>query len=255
MDFFKKKWNNSVFRNAVWAFVTVASLIFMSFIFLDVFTRHGQSSPVPNFMGMSLDSARSIAGKEHLRIEVADSIFRYDLPRGAVYDQNPEPGIPVKRNRKIFITMNSLEPRKESVPYLVGMSLRQAKAELSSKGFRTGTLKYESDIATNNVLQQMYDGRNILPGVLLPVNSEIDLKLGLNPENSDELRVPDVVGRQLNNAKDLIAENSLNSKPIFDRTVKTFTDSLNAVVYKQEPKRNELAGYGGIVVIYLKLDK
>ena len=57
-----------------------------------------------------------------------------------------------------------MNAKKVSMPNLVGYSMRQAKAELNSRGLSLGKLIYVSDIATNNVLKQIYRNREIRPG-------------------------------------------------------------------------------------------
>jgi beta-lactam-binding protein with PASTA domain len=253
----KKLWNNLLFKNIVFALVTVIFLLILSSILLDIFTRHGKSSPVPDFTGKLLDSVLIIATQNNLRIEIIDSVFRVDIPRGSVLLQNPEPRTHVKKNRKIFLTMNSFSPRKELLPDVRDISLRQAKTELNAKGFRVGRLEYSYQHPyTNNVFQQMYKGRTIEPGVLLSVGEYIDLKLGLDSIYTSSFNVPDVIGLTKQAVEDVIIENSLNYTLIFDRKgVTTVTDSLNCVAYEQYPPAGSTAYYGNRVQVKLKLPK
>ncbi|MDR1898053.1 MAG: PASTA domain-containing protein [Prevotellaceae bacterium] len=253
--FWTRFWGNILLKNIFLAAITVIALLICSSIFLDVFTRHGKSSPLPDFRGKHLDSVRVIAHKSNLRIEIIDSVFRVDVPRGTVFLQNPEAGTHVKKNRKIFLTMNALSPKKEALPKVEGYSLRRAKTELITKGFRVGKLLYVDDYATNNVLQQMYKGSKAEPGILLSVGEYIDLKLGLNPTDSTRLLVPDLIGLPKQQAEDLIIENSQNYLLVFDKGIKTVTDSLNSVVYKQEPASGSRSYYGNNVKIWLRLTK
>ena len=66
--------------------------------------------------------------------------------------------------------------------------------------------------------------------------------LRVNPSWSEPVRsnAPSVTGLRYMNAVEAIHDNSLNVKDvIFDDTVKDYTDSLNAVVYMQEPDYGE----------------
>ena len=56
--------------------------------------------------------------------------------------------------RSIFLTINSIVPRKVVMPNLVGYSLNEARSELNNRGLTLGKLNYTQDIATNNVLRQ-----------------------------------------------------------------------------------------------------
>ena len=133
--------------------------------------------------------------------------------------------------------------------------MRQAKAELNARGLALGRLIYVNDIATNNVLKQIYHNREIRPGRQIETGSEIDLQVGLNP--SDNMTyVPNVKGMKYLRAVDAVHDNSLNlGKVIFDKTVKNYTDSLNATVYKQTPAASKSPLLmGSDVTIHLSLD-
>ena len=94
-----------------------------------------------------------------------------------IYSQNPIAGSKVKKGRRILITINAINPQMVEMPSLVGFSLRQAYTELTSKGLSIGSLIYIEDIATNNVLEQRYNGQPVAPKTLLESESDIDLLL------------------------------------------------------------------------------
>jgi beta-lactam-binding protein with PASTA domain len=255
-DRFTTFWKNIILRNIVLAVLSVFGLLLFSSIFLDLFTRHGSSAPVPDFIGKSMDSVRIIAQRHKLRIEIVDSVFRIGFPKGSVFLQNPEAGIHVKKNRKIFVTINSFSPRKEPVPNVKEISLRRAKTDLNAKGFRVGKLEYSTryNRFTNHVFQQFYKGKEIEPGVLLPVGEYIDLKLGLDSTARSTFTIPDVTGLQKQAVEDLIVENSLNYILSFEgKGLKTIVDTLNAEAYKQEPAAGSSSYYGNNVRVWLKL--
>ena len=229
---FLKNW---IVRNILGAIVFFATLLIATTLFLNFITHHGQTIEVPDLTSLSVDKARHEASRKNLRVEVIDSIYVRRMEKGAVYSQNPKAGTQVKRGRRIMLTINAMHAKKVSMPNLVGYSMRQAKAELNSRGLALGKLIYVNDIATNNVLRQIYNNREIRPGKQIETGSEIDLQVGLNP--SDNITyVPNVKGMKYLRAVDAIHDNSLNlGKVVFDKTVKNYTDSLNAPVYKQTP--------------------
>ena len=162
----------------------------------------------------------------------------------------------VKKGRRVLLTMNAVNARTVTVPNLVGYSLRQAIPEIDQRGLVLGRLTYKSDLATNNVLQQMYKGRPVTPGTQVEAESVIDLVVGLNPDD-DETRIPDVTGLNADAAVKTLHDSYLNVRRInYDSEVKTWEDSLNAVVYKQNPVPSDLTVEMGIdVTIYLKLQE
>ena len=86
----------------------------------------------------------------------------------------------------------------------------------------------------------------------------IDLVVGQNPDKDNVTYVPDVVGRRYINAVDAVRKQSLNIKSLkFDETVKTYDDSLSAVVYRQVPAIEDsvTVRMGDEVTLYFTLDQ
>ena len=246
---------NWIAKNILWAAAFVAVLLIGATIVLNSVTHHGQAIEVPDLTSMSVEEASREASRHHLRTEVTDSIYVRRMEKGAVYSQNPKAGSLVKKGRRVMLTINATRAKKVTMPNLVGFSMRQAKAELNSRGLALGKLVYVNDIATNNVLRQIYRNREIRPGTQLDAGSEIDLQVGLNP--SDNMTyIPNVKGLKYLRAVDAVHESSLNlGKVVFDKTVKNYSDSLAASVYKQTPAASSAPVLmGSDVTIYLSMD-
>lgn len=246
---------NWIVRNLLLGALFVILVIGAASIFLSIRTRHGKEISVPDLSGLSVSEAAFTAHAAKLNVVVSDSVFMRRLPRGAVVSQLPRAGAKVKPGRKIALTVNSQVPKKVTMPNLIHVSLRQAKAELSSKGLVLGRLIYVSDIATNNVLRQQFRGRDIEPGKQLYSGSAIDLVLGLNGTDAMTY-IPNLHGFKYLSAVDAIHDNSLNvSAVIFDKEVRTYADSIAATVYSQRPAATgNPVVMGSPVTIYLKLD-
>ncbi len=241
-------------RNFIWGIVFVVAVILLLQLFLALFTRHNKELTVPDFTALDYRTVEKVAKNLHLRVEVADSVYVKHLPLGVVFSQNPIAGSRVKKNRRIFITINSTVPRMVSVPSVIGYSLRQAAAELSANGLGVGKLTYVSDIATNNVLKQQYKGKDIPSGRKVETETKIDLVLGLN-EYDNTTDVPNVKGFTAGVASSNIIENSLNVGKIrYDDSVRDYADSLHAVVYSQTPGAGAHIGMGRSVDIYLTVN-
>ena len=248
---------NWIVRNLLSALVVFIVLLVGSMIFLNVVTKHNQELIVPELSNMSVEDAESIAVAEGMRVEVVDSVFVKRMKKGAVYRQNPVAGSKVKSGRRIALTINAMNAKKVSMPNLIGYSMRQAMAELQSRGLILGKLIYVQDIATNNVLRQYLGSKEIEPGTQVESESVIDLVVGLN-SNDGNTYIPDVLGLRNMNATDAIHSSSLNvSRLRFDATVKNYDDSLAAVVYRQSPEPSEeiQVPKGSDVTIYLTLDE
>lgn len=254
MDIRKYLWN-WITKNLLLAAVIVLALFFGANFLLKAITAHNKEIIVPDLSGMTVPEAGKYLSERGMRADVTDSVFIKRMERGVVYRQNPGPGEKVKNGRRILLTINAVNPKRITMPNLVGYSLRQAKAELLSRGLYLGNLIYVEDIATNNVLKQLYRNREIKPGMPVESESMIDLVVGLNSMDNMTY-IPYVTGMKYMSAVSAVHDNSLNVEHlIFDNTVKDYSDSLNAVVYRQYPEiSDEPLLMGSPVSLYLTKD-
>ena len=134
--------HNWIVKNLLWAVVAIVAILLLSAFLLSRITHHGKVIRVPDFTGMTVNQADQYARDASLRIDIADSVFVKRMARGAVFSQNPKPGATVKTGRRVMLTINAMNAKKVSMPNLVGYSMRQAKAELNSRGLTLGRLLY-----------------------------------------------------------------------------------------------------------------
>lgn len=235
----------------------ILAILIVLMIFLRIYTRHNQQQPTPNLVGLEVEEASRVIDDNNLRIEVADSVYIFNRKPGSIISQNPSPGTMVKKNRRVFVTINAKNPIKIEIPNIVGYTLRQAKAILEQEGFEIGTLYFRPDLGLNNVLEQRYKGQIAEPGTRIPKGSKIDLVLGQGMMG-ERTGIPQLIGLKLNDAVSRIIEASLNVGRIrFDETIITHNDSLDARVYSQYPAYMENAslGFGTRVDIWLTLNQ
>ena len=245
--------SNWIVRNLLLALLLVIGLLLLAQVGLSLVTRHNRTVTVPDFTNMTVAEARATARDSHVGVKVTDSVFVRRLGAGLIYRQSPKAGSTVKKGRSIFLTINSIVPRKVVMPNLIGYSLNEARAELNNRGLSLGKLNYTQDIATNNVIRQTVRGRNIRAGDLVISGSDVDLTLGLS---SDErpTTVPRVIGMKYIRAVDALHDRFLNVGRVrFDSGIRTYADSVNAVVYQQDGL-NQTRTYGSAINLYLTLD-
>lgn len=240
-------------RNLMAMAILGVVLIVGAMVFLNIATQHNRELEVPDFRGMTVEQAFAAAEDAGIRVEIIDSVYS-QRNRGKVKSHNPAAGVKVKKGRRVLLTVNAVNARKVSVPNLVGYSLRQAMPELEQRGLGLGRLIYKDDIATNNVLQQQYRGREVSAGTLVEAESVIDLVLGLNHADSSTV-IPSVLGKDEKAALRTLHDSYLNvSEVIYDKDVQTWEDSLAAQVYKQEPEPSDtvFVCMGTDITIFLK---
>ena len=94
--------------NILAAIVLVVVICWIVFWRLDVYTRHGEAVEVPNLSGMYVEEAELILKDCGLGYEIIDSVYIRSMRGGESAEQAPAAGTKVKKNRKIYITVNSL---------------------------------------------------------------------------------------------------------------------------------------------------
>jgi beta-lactam-binding protein with PASTA domain len=239
MNFWRFLTTKRFFRNLGIAAAITILLLIGTMLWLRIYTHHGQTITVPDLAGLTLREVEEVTFSRQLRYEVVDSVFSAEMPRGTVLKQNPKASSQVKKNRKIFLTMNAVNPEMVSMPRLVGLSIRQARLALQNAGLVLGDISYRPDYAINNVLQQ-YQGDSVInEGTEITKGSVIDLELGMGLSN-ELTRVPDLVGLGLAEAADLIADYYLNIGAVtYDESVTGEEDSARAFVWRQYPEFEE----------------
>jgi len=221
---------------------------------LGLVTHHGESLSVPDFSGLSLKKAYKLAKSKDLKIEIIDSVDNVPGKRGTIIGQTPPANFKVKEGRTVHVTLKTFNPKMILMPDFKGVSLIQAKADIETYGLKIGRLKYVPDIATNNVLEQTFEGKPIKPGTSIQRGSSIDLVLGLG-KSDQAVIIPNLIGYTRQDAIQEATDNSLNIGAFnYDETVITTDDSLSAIVWKQTPVMNVQSTMGAPVDVWLTLD-
>ena len=222
-------------KNLGMAAVLIVGILMGLLIWLNFYTRHGQSRPVPDFTGLSTEQVARQARKSKVRFQIIDSVYTSDVPRGCIAEQNPKPGFRVKKWRNIILTLNAYNPEMVAMPNLIDIPKRQAIALIETAGLEVGSLRYIPDISLDVVIEQLHNGIGIEAGDSLQKGSIIDLVLGKGLSNQ-RTSVPDLIGLSLGSAKNRILGASLTLvTSVFDNSIVSGKDSANAFVYKQKP--------------------
>jgi beta-lactam-binding protein with PASTA domain len=212
----------------VFCLCVVFYLIFFSS--LAGITRHGDDRKVPALTGMDARAAMKILEAQGFDVHV-DSTYVPGKPALLVLDQLPDVGDIVKHGRTLFLTVNKSVPPETPMPNLVNLSFRSAELILSSNRLILGDTSYRPDIAEGAILEQIWNGKPIRPGQMIPQGSKIDLVIGDGLGNT-EMNVPDVIGMSYPEAVAQLNASGLMITSIFDGDV---TDTAASKVYKQIP--------------------
>ncbi len=246
---------NIIVRNLILAFCAIVVFAGVTALALNIFTRHNQRKPVPDFIGIHISDVRATAEREGLRLEVIDSIYAPIYGGGAVIEQLPAGGTEVKKGRRIFVTITSHQQKMVPVPFVTGFSLRQAKNMIEMAGLEIKELRYVPNIATGHVLAELA-GRDTVrrnSNLQLEVGSGVTLVVGEAP-GAAWVPIPRVVGLSLSEAKSRLWERGFNVGTVGRDDGINLVNQKDATVYRQSPTSSRTAALGTRVSIDLTLD-
>jgi beta-lactam-binding protein with PASTA domain len=181
MKFFYSK---SFIKQIFLAVVIFSVIILLSILFLFFYTNQTSKILVPNLIGYQVSEIQEIMDDNKLRYEIIDSSFyNPDFEKNAILEQIPEPSKTVKKNRKIYLTVNPSSYGNVIFPDLIQLTLRNAQSTLSALDLELGEIDYEDNIGKDMVLKVFIDSKQILPGEIVPIKSKIDFIVGNGIKN------------------------------------------------------------------------
>lgn len=233
------------------AVLLVVALFFLWIFSLNWYTHHNMSITVPDFKGKTVDEVLKLLEEKNLKYKIRDTVYFDDKRKGSILDQDPMPESHVKEGRIIYFTINGMTPPDIKFPDKESIegSLRNAKAQLESRGFNVNAI-YTSGPHRDYVYRAVYDGQDVVPGQLIPKGSTIDLYVESGMNNAS-ISVPDLTGKSVSEALQIIKDNNLSLGSVKPADLENDPD---AVVEKQIPAYDSTAtmNQGDPIYIYLK---
>ena len=235
-------------RQFVWSWfflINIGAALLFYFIgvfsvgkYLDFYSNHGEEIVVPNIVGKKSSEAKMKLEELGLSYEILDSIYDPDLPNGIVKQQMIEPTaiskVKVKENRIIGLRLSKKTDLTE-MPNLVFKHVDFARGIIENRGFDSKVQYKPTKEANGSVLEQLYKGKSVPPGQLIPIGAEITLVVGKN-EVGVLTSLPNVVGMNYQDALNLLNTNGLMSISTICNDCETIQDTLSAVVFGQSPE-------------------
>lgn len=122
------------FRYTVFAILVFLGIFMLVvFLWLKLYTHHGQELEMPDFTGLQYEEAAKNAHRKHFRISIQDSMHILGKPGGMILKQNPIPGSLVKQNRMVYVTITKRSPDQiisGRLPEMYGKNFERKKREL-----------------------------------------------------------------------------------------------------------------------------
>ncbi|MBD5356414.1 MAG: PASTA domain-containing protein [Bacteroides sp.] len=183
--------------------------IWIVYLSLKLFTRHGSSDTVPKVENMSYTQAIKTLHDKGFRVDIRDSIYKEDMKPGYVIEQFPKAGATVKPGRKIFLYINAVHvkevvidqdnnPREDA---LKSFSFRQGMARLEELGFKN--IRVVRVLGNNDCIVKITaNGKVVKKTEKVPVNAQIVVEVydGRLGELRDSLQLEEYRQYQTENA-------------------------------------------------------
>ena len=187
-DFFSFKKNKAFWLNLIAMPIVVIAVISGVLHWLDTYTHHGESIIVPNVNGLPWTEAKNELNKKNLDVEIVDSNYVKGMIAGAVLEQKPAEGSKVKIGRTIYLTINTGEAPKVTIPDIIdNSSYRQAEARLRALGFKLTEPEYiegEKDW----IYGVKYNGKELTSGEKIPREAVLTLCVGDDKLTGDSIQ-------------------------------------------------------------------
>ena len=157
--------------------IAVLGYLFMHW--LTFTTDHGNEITVPNLSKLTEEQVEERLDDIDLDYVLLDSVdFNKNYPKHTVVEQDPLAGAKVKKNRKIYIKINSSGFTLVRMPNLIEKTYRQAVPTLKALGLEEGEITYKPYLGKDMVMEMRCNGKKLNPGDKIFKSSKIDLVLG-----------------------------------------------------------------------------
>jgi beta-lactam-binding protein with PASTA domain len=217
-------------------------------VYLPLYTNHGDTVTVPDLSGLTYTEAITLLESSSLQYEVTpDSGFSIEHPALGILKQLPAADLLVKKDRKIFLTLNARNPPILKMPSLVNMPLKNVQEILANIGLLRGDIIYVPDIGINVVLEQRFQGSTIREGVEIPKGSKIDLVVGDGMGNQLFV-VPNFVGMEEEEAEFLALGSGLR---VGQKTYEKTDAVAPGKVYNQSPTAGTEVKIGDLIDLWV----
>lgn len=179
MNFIKYIFSKYFFKQLFKAIVLTLFFVLILYFYLNITTNHNKYINVPELKGVNFNTAKLILEENNLSYVILDSaLYNPDYPKFSILEQLPKSNSQVKKNRKIYLTLNPSNYGKVSVPNIIQITQRSANSSLLASGLEIGDVSYENNIGKDMVLEILFNGNKLNVGDMVPKKSKIDLVLG-----------------------------------------------------------------------------
>lgn len=166
--------------------------IWIAYLSLAIFTKHGEFDTVPNVTNMTYTQAIETLNEHGFRTSIQDSVYQENIKPGYVIEQIPKANSNVKPGRKVLLYINAVHPKQVLIDgtsnnrlefALKGISLRQGKALLEEFGFKNIKEKFVPG-TTDRIIRVLANGKPVRMMEKVAINSAIVIEVSMGTDES-----------------------------------------------------------------------
>ncbi|NJC27588.1 PASTA domain-containing protein [Neolewinella antarctica] len=242
-------------KNFAMALLFLVICFFLLRISLNLYTSHGSSTDLPNFVDMSRAEAAERADDLGLTLKFEKGAFDPNRPPGTVTRQHPKAGAGVKKNRSIYLTILTDEAPMIKLPPLTGeYDYTQYTTRLQRMGEIRSKIReqvYDGKQEENTILYLYYGDRKIteeeLRGGRVEVPKGGELEFVVTVRETGEVSVPKMRCRTFGELEFLLDGSDL----LVGKTYGDVANRSNAYVVRTEPSGGAMVPVGSKFDVYL----
>lgn len=224
-------------------------ILIVAFMLLKVYSRHDKAFALPDLTGLyptELDV--------EVECVIIDSLYQSGTPGGVILSHIPRPGTLVKPDRKVYVTIASIQQEDVLVPDIINSSLPSAVSRVMNAGLHVGSVSFIETDSTMELRSPMissiqFKGKTLVPGDEISQGSRVDLVVQ-KPSNRTSGKIPFLLGKDAIAAQRSTLAAAFNVKLHYKDNVK---DKEKAIVYEQDPVYTGISqyAYGTVVELWL----
>lgn len=230
-----------------WAIAALLLVLLMDNFVMPVFVRRGQEFPLPDVTNKTEEAASEQLKELGLELEIVASEHSPARLEGTILSQEPPAGTLVKPGRPVSVVV-SKGGELVRLPYLRGVTVRQANLTLSDVGLVPGDVNWAfSDSLPPEVVLESQPSA----GALVPKGTRVVLLVNQGGVR-DTLAMPNLVGTTLQDAAELLGEMGLE----LGVAIRQYSmDLLPGTVLEQSEPAGEMVKRGEVIDIVVAAEE
>ncbi|MDQ3016962.1 MAG: PASTA domain-containing protein [Bacteroidota bacterium] len=245
---------------AIAVFLFLAISFLSVFLWLKIYTHHGQELELPDYVGQPYEDAAKNARRKKFRMSVLDSIHVLGKPGGIILKQDPPPHTLVKEKRMIYTTITKRSPDKilsGRLPEMYGKNFERKKRELQEHfEIKSRVIEKRFDPGDpNQILEVRYKGETLIDSrgrnndIMIEKGDELEFII--SERSGAIVEVPDLVCKTYEEAQFLLENLGLLVGSLSGDT----TDEAVTYIIEQEPAAGEEIKMESAINLTIRLER